>query len=118
MGAADEVIFFIPRLPDKELANVRKMAGVWGYKIKSFAHSVEELEKQILSEKPFLLLLWDDTSLEHCKDDFYNLMIRFQQQFYLFGKGEMHYPTGNCFMTDYHVNRLIGENKPPQYYRI
>ncbi|RAV22646.1 hypothetical protein [Paenibacillus contaminans] len=115
---ADEVVFFIPTVPQEQLDNIRMLTGHLGYKIVAFAHSVSDLKKELLEKSPMILLLWDDHSLKECKDEFYELIIQFQQQFYMFALGQMHYPSGSVFTVKDHAGAMINEERPPYTYTI
>ncbi|MFH5183105.1 hypothetical protein ACHHV8_11025 [Paenibacillus sp. TAB 01] len=114
----NEVVFFIPSVPQEQLDNIRKLTGHLGYKIVAFAHTVADLKRELLERSPMLLLLWDGHSLEKCKDEFYELIIQFQQQFYMFARGEMHYPAGSVFTVKDHMGALINEERPTYTYTV
>ncbi|WP_145410154.1 hypothetical protein [Paenibacillus xylanexedens] len=121
MGAttrADEVVFFIPPISQEQLNNIRKLTGHMGYKIVAFAHTLQDLKKELLHISPMLLLIWDEHSIEDCKNEFYELIIQFQQHFYMFARGLMHHPAGNVFTVQDHIGELIGEKKPAWSYKI
>lgn len=121
MGAttrADEVVFFIPSIPQEQLDNIRKLTGHMGYKIVAFAHTIHDLKKELLHRSPMLLLIWDEHSFEDCKKEFYELIIQFQQHFYMFARGLMHHPAGNVFTVRDHIGELIDEKRPTLFYII
>lgn len=121
MGATtriDEVVFFIPQVSQEQLNNIRMLTGHLGYKIVAFAHSIADLKRELLERRPILLLLWDKHSIEKCSHEFYELIIQFQQQFYMFALGQMHYPAGSVFTVKDHAGALINEEQQTYTYTI